>query len=224
MRRTFLISTAAAALVAGTMFAAAQGMQQQAPAGGATERSSPSQGQTQRGSDQMQSEPRGEGRGQSQPSQRPGQAQGQQQQGQPKTTGQGQPKAGQTEGQQQGQQGQGQRQPEGRQGQNPEGQGQQRQQGAQQKSGGGASVSFTTEQRTKIRETVLRGGNAPRVTNVNFSVKVGTAVPSSVHVVTVPDVIVEVHPEWRGFLYFVYNDEIVIVDKNNHHIVAVIEV
>ena len=60
------------------------------------------------------------------------------------------------------------------------------------------------------------------MTNVNFSIKVGTAVPSR-HVVTVPDVIVEVHPEWRGFLYFVYNDEIIIVDKN-HHIVAVIEV
>jgi hypothetical protein len=41
--------------------------------------------------------------------------------------------------------------------------------------------------------------------------------------VTVPDVIVEVHPEWRGFMYFVYNDEIIIVDRN-HHIVAILEV
>jgi hypothetical protein len=225
MKRTFLISTAAAALVAGTVFAAAQGAQQQAPSGGAMERNSPSQGQAQRGSDQTQSEPRGQDREQSQPSERRGQAQGQQRdQGQPKTSGQGQPKAGQSESQQQGQQGQGQRQPEGRQGQNPEGQGQQRQQGAQQqKSGSSGSASFTTEQRTKIRETVIRGGNAPRVTNVNFSVKVGTVVPTSVKVVTVPEVIVEVHPEWRGFMYFVYNDEIIIVDRN-HNIVAVLEV
>jgi hypothetical protein len=42
-------------------------------------------------------------------------------------------------------------------------------------------------------------------------------------VVEVPDVIVEVHPEWRGFMYFVYNDEIIIVDRG-HKIVAVIEV
>jgi hypothetical protein len=61
------------------------------------------------------------------------------------------------------------------------------------------------------------------VSNVNFSVRVGTAVPTSVRVVEVPDVIVEVHPEWRGFMYFVYNDEIIIVDRG-HKIVAVITV
>jgi hypothetical protein len=51
------------------------------------------------------------------------------------------------------------------------------------------------EQRTRIRETVLRGGNAPRVTNINFSINVGTVVPRTIRVVTVPDVIVEVRPE-----------------------------
>jgi hypothetical protein len=221
MTHKFLISTAAAALLAGTVLAAAQGTPAQAPSGGAMERSAPAQGQSQGGQDQMQG----------QPDQRRGQAQDQKRdQGQPKTTGQAQPKS---EGQQQGQspaaQGQGepkgqtQRQPEGRQGQNPDqGQGQ-RQQGAQKGGSNGASVSFTTEQRTKIRETVIRGGNAPRVTNVNFSLNVGTAVPSHVKVVTVPDVIVEVHPQWRGFMYFVVNEQIIIVDRN-HKIVAVIEV
>jgi hypothetical protein len=182
----------------------------------------------------MQSEPRGEGREQSQPGQKRGQAQGQKSEGQPKTTGQGQsqPKAGQSESQQQGpaparnrDEGQNQRQPENRQGQNPEGQGQ-RQQGAQQqqqKSGSSTSVTFTTEQRTKIRETVLRGGNAPRLSKVDFSINVGTAVPSHVKVVTVPDVIVEIHPQWRGFLYFVVEDQIIIVDKG-HKIVAVLDV
>jgi hypothetical protein len=84
-------------------------------------------------------------------------------------------------------------------------------------------VTFTTEQRTKIRETVLRGGSAPRVTNINFSINVGTAVPRAIRVVTVPEVIVEIHPAWRGFLYFVYEDEIVIVDPNTYKIVAVID-
>jgi hypothetical protein len=37
---------------------------------------------------------------------------------------------------------------------------------------------MSTEQRTKIRETVL-GGNAPRASNVNFSVSVGTTVPTT---------------------------------------------
>jgi hypothetical protein len=85
-------------------------------------------------------------------------------------------------------------------------------------------VSLTVEQRTKIRETVLRGGNAPRVTNINFSINVGTAVPRTIRAVPVPEVIVEYYPDWRGFLYFVYQDEIVIVDPNTHKIVAVLEV
>jgi hypothetical protein len=85
-------------------------------------------------------------------------------------------------------------------------------------------VTFSTEQRTKIRETVLRGGNAPRVTNINFSINVGTAVPRTVRVIAVPEVIVDIHPDWRGFLYFVYEDEIVIVDPNTYRIVAVLDV
>ena len=76
-------------------------------------------------------------------------------------------------------------------------------------------------QRQRIRETVISSG--PRVTSVNFSVRVGTAVPRSVRVVAVPSVIVEIHPEWRSYLYFIYNDEIIIVDRN-HRIIAIIEV
>jgi hypothetical protein len=106
-----------------------------------------------------------------------------------------------------------------------QGQGTQRQEGqgnqAQQKGQGG-KAAMTTEQRTKIRETVL-GGNAPRASNVNFSVSVGTTVPTTVRVVEVPSVIIEIHPEYRGHMYFVVNDEIIIVDRD-HRIVAVLTV
>jgi Protein of unknown function (DUF1236) len=71
---------------------------------------------------------------------------------------------------------------------------------------------------------VLRGGNAPRVTNINFSINVGIAVPRTVRVIAVPEVIVDIYPDWRGFLYFVYEDEIVIVDPNTYRIVAVLDV
>jgi len=86
-----------------------------------------------------------------------------------------------------------------------------------------STVTLTSEQRTRIRETVLAGGNAPRVSNVNFDIRVGTTVPSTVHVVEVPEPLVEIHPEWRRFFYFVVGDEIIIVDRN-HRIVAVIAV
>ena len=82
---------------------------------------------------------------------------------------------------------------------------------------------MTTEQRTKIRQTVLVGGNARRVNNVNFTLRVGTVVPTSVRVVEVAPVVVVIHPEWRGYMYFVVGDEIIIVNRN-HHIVAILAV
>jgi len=84
-------------------------------------------------------------------------------------------------------------------------------------------VTLTTEQRTKIRQTVLAGSNVPRANNVNFSLSVGTAVPTSVHVVEVPATLIEIHPQWRGYFFFVVGDEIIIVDRN-HRIIAIIEV
>src|SRR5262245_60981478 len=56
----------------------------------------------------------------------------------------------------------------------------QAQQGQAQQGQAGGSVTLTTEQRTKIRQTVLAGGNVPRASNVNFSINVGTVVPTSV--------------------------------------------
>jgi hypothetical protein len=85
-------------------------------------------------------------------------------------------------------------------------------------------VTLSTEQRTRIRDRVLVGGKAPRVSSVNFRLSVGVAVPRSVQVITVPEEIVEIHPAWRGFLYFVYEDEIIIVDPRTHEIVDVLEV
>jgi hypothetical protein len=57
------------------------------------------------------------------------------------------------------------------------------------------------------------------VNNVNFSLNVGTVVPTDVHVVVVPDVIVRYYPQFRDDMYFVVRDDIVIVDRS-HKIVA----
>jgi hypothetical protein len=97
--------------------------------------------------------------------------------------------------------------------------------GADTKTSAPASgaVALTADQKAKIRTSVLTA-NAPRVTNVNFSINVGTVVPRTVRVVSVPPTLVEIHPAWRGFLYFVHGDEIVIVEPGTLRIVAVIEV
>jgi peptidoglycan hydrolase-like protein with peptidoglycan-binding domain len=85
----------------------------------------------------------------------------------------------------------------------------------------GANVTINQEQRTRIQNTILSRRNAPRVNEVNFSVHVGTVVPRHVHVASVPDVLVDIHPAWRGDQYFIVHDEIVIVN-DSREIVAVI--
>ena len=69
----------------------------------------------------------------------------------------------------------------------------------------------------------IAGAAVERATNVNFTVSVGTVVPRTVRVVAVPDVIVEVHPEWRAYRYFVVDDQIIIVD-DGFRIIAVFTV
>jgi hypothetical protein len=166
---------------------------------------------------------------QSSPSQRGGQAQ-QKEPMQKDTTSQGQAqrdqgapaKAGQDDKAQPQRSGQGQRdQQNPAQAQSPQRQDNQRGGQAAQGEGSQGSKTLTTEQRTTIRNTVVAKG--PRATNVNFSVSVGTTVPTSVRVVAVPSTLIEIYPEWRGHMYFVVNDEIIIVDSN-HRIIAVLPV
>jgi Protein of unknown function (DUF1236) len=97
----------------------------------------------------------------------------------------------------------------------------QSQQGAAQATQQAQGVSLTAQQRTRIRENVFASNNVPRVDNVNFAVRVGTTVPGSVHLVAVPETLVEIYPQWRDDEYFVVRDEVVIVD-HSHRIVAVV--
>jgi peptidoglycan hydrolase-like protein with peptidoglycan-binding domain len=82
-------------------------------------------------------------------------------------------------------------------------------------------VNLTAQQRTRIQQNVLAGRNVPRVDNVNFSLSVGTVVPSHVRIVNVPPALIEINPAWRGHQYFVVRDEIVIVDHSRKVVAAV---
>jgi Protein of unknown function (DUF1236) len=89
----------------------------------------------------------------------------------------------------------------------------------------GGNVSLSTQQRTQIRRTVINARGAPRVGHVDFDVSVGTTIPRGrIHIVPIPETLVQIDPGWRGFLYFVYEDEVVIVDPNDMRIVAVLPV
>jgi hypothetical protein len=238
MRSKLLLSTAV--LLAGFGLASAQntpsggGAKESGAAPAQEHQSAPKQGQTQ------QKEPMQRGQKNQTTGQAPQKDQGAQsidgrdkaqpqrsQRDRDQTTGQGQRDQSQSPSRTQREQSPTQAQPpqreQGQQGQSGQSQPGQAQQGQAQQGKAAGSTTLTTEQRTKIRQTVLTGGNVPRATNVNFSINVGTVVPTSVRVVAVPAVIVEIHPEWRGYMYFVVGDEIIIVDRS-HRIVAVLAV
>jgi hypothetical protein len=87
--------------------------------------------------------------------------------------------------------------------------------------GAAGSAKLTTEQRTKI-SSVIREQKVERV-NLNVSVSVGTRIPASVHVHQLPQQVIVIYPEWRGYDYILVGEQIVIIDPRTHEIVAVLE-
>ena len=66
--------------------------------------------------------------------------------------------------------------------------------------------------------------NKLTASNVNFDVKVGIVVPRTVRIAPLPATLISIEPTWRGYMYFVYQDEIIVVEPNTLRIVAVLEV
>lgn len=85
----------------------------------------------------------------------------------------------------------------------------------------GGSINLSEQQRTRVSQSFARLNVRP-VTNVNFQVSVGTAVPRDIRLEPVPSEIVEVAPQFRGYSYFAVRDEIVIVEPSSEKIVAVL--
>ncbi|MEH2543241.1 MULTISPECIES: DUF1236 domain-containing protein [unclassified Bradyrhizobium] len=86
----------------------------------------------------------------------------------------------------------------------------------------GAAAKLSTEQRTQITSAIKETRVQP-VTNVNFSISVGTKVPRDVTFHTLPERVVTIYPEWRRYKYILVKEQIVIVDPNTYEIVAVLE-
>jgi hypothetical protein len=86
----------------------------------------------------------------------------------------------------------------------------------------GAGGKLSTEQRTKIT-TVIRDQHVQPVTNVNFSISVGTRVPRDVAFHPLPAEIVTIYPNWRGYEFILVRDQIVVIDPSSLEIVAVLD-
>ena len=86
----------------------------------------------------------------------------------------------------------------------------------------GAGGKLSNEQRTKI-STVIRGEHVQAVTNVNFSISVGTRVPRDVSFHPLPAEVVTYYPEWRGYEFILVNGQIIVVDPRSFEIMAIID-
>ena len=88
-------------------------------------------------------------------------------------------------------------------------------------AGGGAKLS--TEQRTKIT-TVIRDQHVAPANSVNFSITVGTRVPrEGVTLHPLPAAVVTIYPQWRGYEFIQFRDQILVIDPATHEIVAILE-
>jgi Protein of unknown function (DUF1236) len=191
MSKSLLATIAAAGLVAGTIAVSAQGTQ--SPGSGSApaekmDRGSPGEERGSPRQEDQKASPRREG--QKATPQQEGQKATPQREGQKATP--------EREGQKATPQQEGQKATPQREGATQEGR------------TGGAGAELSTEQRTQVRQTILQSGNVPRVSRseVNINISVGTVVPRSVRLVSLPERIVTIRPAWRGFLYFVVEDEI----------------
>jgi hypothetical protein len=214
MSKSLLATIAAAGLVAGTIAVSAQGTQ--SPGSGSApaekmDRGSPGEERGSPRQEDQKASPRREG--QKATPEREGQKATPQQEGQKATPQrEGQKATPEREGQKATPQQEGQKATPQREGATQEGR------------TGGAGAELSTEQRTQVRQTILQSGNVPRVSRseVNINISVGTVVPRSVRLVSIPERIVTIRPAWRGFLYFVVDDEIIVVEPGSLKIVAVI--
>jgi hypothetical protein len=95
---------------------------------------------------------------------------------------------------------------------------------ATERSGSAQRVQIAEEKRTNIHQTILKERNVNRVTNVNFSINIGTRVPRSVRLEVLPATVITIVPEYRSYRYFVVDDQICIVEPATYEIVEVIRV
>jgi hypothetical protein len=83
------------------------------------------------------------------------------------------------------------------------------------------SAKLSPEQRTKIT-TVIKKQNVKPV-HGNFSINIGTRVPSTVHYYPLPVEVVTIYPEWRGYNYILVGNQILVIDPDTREIVAVLD-
>jgi hypothetical protein len=85
-----------------------------------------------------------------------------------------------------------------------------------------ATVGPPAEKRTQIT-SAIKQEKVEEVTNVNFNLSIGTAVPAGVRYHPMPSRIVEIYPEWRGYDFILVQGRYYVLRPRTHEIVFIIE-
>jgi Protein of unknown function (DUF1236) len=82
-------------------------------------------------------------------------------------------------------------------------------------------IALDTQQQTSIGQALAQRGVRP-LTNITFSIAVGTKVPAGEQLRALPSNLVTFIPQYRGYSYVVVEEQVVIVDPGTHEIVAIV--
>lgn len=82
-------------------------------------------------------------------------------------------------------------------------------------------IALDTQQQTSIGQTLAQRGVKP-LTDVTFSIGIGTKVPAAVQLRALPSDLATFVPQYRGYSYVVVEEQIVIVDPGTHEIVSIV--
>lgn len=85
-----------------------------------------------------------------------------------------------------------------------------------------ATAAPPAEKRTQIT-SAIKQEKVEEVTNVNFNLSIGTAVPAGVRYHPMPSRIVEIYPEWRGYDFILVQGRYYVLQPRTHEIVFIIE-
>ena len=85
----------------------------------------------------------------------------------------------------------------------------------------GAPAALSAEHHALFRETIRSEKIVP-LNEVRFSIKIGEAIPPTVHLNRMPLQILEYAPQYRDYEYILVGDDILVVDPRTLRIVAVI--
>jgi hypothetical protein len=90
------------------------------------------------------------------------------------------------------------------------------------------NARLSSDQRNRIRQTVLAQGGAPRLSRRDLggiNIRVGAVIPRNrlrFRPLPLPASVVAIAPQWQGFLYFLVGNEVVVIDPVTYDIVAIL--